>query len=107
MERRLAAIMVVDVVGYSGLMERDEEGTLRRLGELRKTLFEPVVERHRGRVVKLTGDGALVEFQSVVGAVECAMQVQNEIAVQEREVPEDEALRLRIGINLGDWACSP
>jgi adenylate cyclase len=102
MERRLAAIMVVDVVGYSGLMERDEEGTLRRLGELRKILFEPAVERHRGRVVKLTGDGALVEFQSVVGAVECAMQVQNEIAVQEREVPEDEALRLRIGINLGD-----
>ena len=93
-ERRLAAIMSADVAGYSRLMGADETGTLAALKALRKDVFAPQVAAHKGRVVKLMGDGALVEFPSIVNAVDCAVAVQRALA--------DEAIKLRIGINLGD-----
>ena len=102
MERRLAAILVADVVGYSRLMEADEAGTLARLKALREELIEPKLAAHRGRIVKLMGDGLLVEFASVVDAVLCAAEIQSAIATANAEVPEDRRLTLRIGINLGD-----
>ena len=77
MQRKLTAILSADVVGYSGLMEADETGTLERLKTNRKTIFDPQVATHGGRVFKLMGDGALVEFSSVVDAVRCAIEVQN------------------------------
>ena len=101
-ERRLAAILAADVVGYSRLMERDEAGTLARLKAHRRELVAPLVAEHRGRVVKLMGDGALIEFASAVDAVECAVAVQENMAGREVGVPEAERLRFRIGINLGD-----
>lgn len=101
-ERRLAAILAADVVGYSRLMERDERQTLERLKACRKDLVEPILAEHRGRLVKLMGDGLLCEFASVVDAVECAAAIQKGMAEREVELPEDERLRLRIGINLGD-----
>ena len=101
-ERRLAAILAADVVGYSSLMERDEAGTLERLKAHRKGLVEPLIAEHRGRIVKLMGDGALCEFASVVDAVGCAVLMQRGMAERERDVPEDERIRFRIGINLGD-----
>jgi class 3 adenylate cyclase len=76
MERRLAAILCADLVGYSGLMRRDEAGTLERLRACRAEVIDPLVARHHGRVVKLMGDGALLEFASVVAAVQCAIEVQ-------------------------------
>ena len=94
MERRLAAILVADVVGYSRLMGEDETGTLARLSRLRKERIEPLISEHRGRVVKLMGDGILAEFASVVDAVNCAVVWQSHLA--------EEALRFRIGVNLGD-----
>jgi adenylate cyclase len=101
-ERRLAAILAADVVGYSRLMERDEDGTLGRLKAHRKEFVEPLVAEHQGRVVKLMGDGILVEFASVVDAVRCAVLVQQGMAEREAEVPEAERIRFRIGVNLGD-----
>ncbi len=89
MERRLAAILVADVVGYSRLMEADEAGTLARLTALRGELIEPKLAAHRGRIVKLMGDGLLVEFASVVDAVLCAAEIQSAIATANAEVPED------------------
>lgn len=102
MERRLAAILAADVVGYTALMGADETGTLRRLTELRTTFLEPLIAEHRGRIVKLMGDGLLVEFGSVVDAVACALAWQT--GIMEREAATDEARRqrFRIGINLGD-----
>ena len=97
-ERRLAAIMSADVAGYSRLMGKDEAGTLSALKALRKDVFAPQVTAHKGRVVKLMGDGALVEFPSIVNAVNCAIAVQRALA----DRATDEAIRLRIGINLGD-----
>jgi len=102
MERRLAAIFVIDVVGYSGLMEHDEVSTHNRLRELRSTLFLPTVNEYRGRVVKLTGDGALVLFPSVVDAVDCGIRFQTEMAARNAACNEADRLQLRIGINLGD-----
>ena len=93
-ERRLAAIMSADVAGYSRLMGKDETGTLSALKALRKDVFAPQVAAHKGRVVKLMGDGALVEFPSIVNAVDCAIAIQQELAGQ--------SIKLRIGINLGD-----
>jgi class 3 adenylate cyclase/TolB-like protein/Tfp pilus assembly protein PilF len=97
-ERRLAAILAADVVGYSRLMERDESETLERLKAHRKTFIEPLIAEHHGRIVKLMGDGALCEFGSIVDAVACALAIQRGMA----EVPEDQRIRFRIGINLGD-----
>ncbi len=102
MERRLAAVLAADIVGYSRLMRADEEGTLARLKALRRELFEPKVREHRGRIVKLMGDGALVEFASAVDAVRCAVAVQEGLAEREAGVAEETALALRLGINLGD-----
>src|SRR4051794_21079966 len=101
-DRRLAAILAADVVGYSSLMERDEDRTLARLKAHRRELVEPLIAEHGGRLVKLMGDGALVEFASVVDAVRCAVLIQRGMPEREAEVPEAERIRLRIGINLGD-----
>jgi adenylate cyclase len=102
LERRLAAILAADIVGYSRLMRADEEGTLARLKALRAELFDPQVAEHHGRIVKTTGDGALVEFASAVDAVRCAVAVQADLDAREPGLPDDAAMALRIGINLGD-----
>ncbi|MCV3206362.1 adenylate/guanylate cyclase domain-containing protein [Mesorhizobium sp. YC-39] len=104
-QRRLAAILACDVVGYSRLMERDERGTLERLKTYRKDLLEPLVSKHQGRIVKLTGDGMLCEFASVVNAVTSAIAIQQALAEHEAETPEEERIRFRIGVNLGDVVC--
>ena len=101
-ERRLAAILSADVVGYSRLMGEDEAGTLAALKALRKELFGPTVAEHHGRIVKLMGDGALVEFPSVVDAVECAVAVQQGMAARNVDTIEGRCIALRIGVNLGD-----
>jgi adenylate cyclase len=101
-ERRLAAILAADVAGYSRLMEADEEGTLARLRAHRRGLIDPKIREHRGRIVKTTGDGALVEFASVVDAVRCAAEIQRGMLDREAETAEDRRIRFRIGVNLGD-----
>src|SRR5918993_5869986 len=101
-ERRLAAILAADVVGYSRLMGEDEAGTLARLKAHRKELLEPLIAEHHGRIVKLMGDGVLCEFASVVDAVACAVAIQRGMAAREVDVPEAERIRFRIGVNLGD-----
>ena len=101
-DRKLAAILAADVVGYSALMERDEKGTYERLKAGRKELFEPEIARHHGRVFKLMGDGMLAEFGSVVDAVECAVSLQRGLAERNAEVPDDQRIQVRIGINLGE-----
>ena len=101
-ERKLVAILAADVVGYSRLMEVDEPGTLARLKTHRLELIDPAIAKHRGRLVKTTGDGLLVEFQSVVDAVECATEIQTRMARRNADVSAARAIRLRIGINLGD-----
>jgi class 3 adenylate cyclase len=101
-ERRLAAILAADVVGYSRLMAADEAGTYARLKALRKEVVEPKIAEHRGRVVKLTGDGALVEFPSVVDAVACAVEVQRSMAEHNAEVAPENQITFRVGVNLGD-----
>jgi len=102
MERRLAAILAADVVGYTALMGADEVGTLRRLTELRQKVLDPLITLHHGRTVKLMGDGLLVEFASVVDSVACALAWQKDIARHEAGGDENTRLRFRIGINLGD-----
>ena len=102
MPRRLAAILIADVVGYSRLMEADEAGTLAALNERRKAILEPTVREHGGRIVKVMGDGVLVEFASAVQAVSCAAEVQKQMAAANVGVAEDRRIVLRIGINLGD-----
>jgi adenylate cyclase len=101
-ERRLAAILAADVVGYSRLVGADEAGTIARLKALRKEFIEPLVAEHHGRVVKLVGDGALVEFASAVDAVECAVAIQNGVGECQASEPEDRRIQFRIGINVGD-----
>jgi len=101
-ERRLAAILAADVVGYSRLVGVDEEGTLARLRVLRREVVDPMIKEHRGRIVRITGDGILVEFASVVDAVRCAVDTQREMALRNSEVPADQRIEFRIGINLGD-----
>jgi class 3 adenylate cyclase len=101
-QRKLAAILVADVAGYSRLTEADEEGTLDRLKRLRSQTIEPLVAEHRGRIVKLMGDGALVEFASALDAVRCAVEIQSRVADLADETPGASQIRLRIGINLGD-----
>jgi adenylate cyclase len=100
--RRLAAILAADVAGYSRLMGADEEGTLERLKALRRELLDPKIAEHRGRIVKTTGDGMLVEFASVVDAVRCAVAVQQAMPERDTGVAADNRIELRIGINLGD-----
>ena len=101
-ERRLAAIVAADVVGYSRLMEVDEEGTLARMRTVRLELIDPAIAKCRGRVIKTTGDGMLIEFQSVTEAVRCAVDFQQRMARRNRDLPASRALLYRIGINLGD-----
>ena len=101
-DRKLAAILAADVVGYSRLVGNDEAGTIARLKALRQKLIEPLITEYHGRVVKLMGDGALVEFASAVDAVECAVAIQKGVAEREAAVPEDRQLAFRIGINVGD-----
>jgi TolB-like protein len=101
-ERRLAAILAADVAGSCRLIGIDEEGTLAQLKALRRTLFDPKISDHRGRIVKNTGDGALVEFGSVVDAVRCAVEIQRGMAEQNIDVPQDKRIEFRIGIHVGD-----
>jgi TolB-like protein/class 3 adenylate cyclase len=101
-QRRLAAILAADVVGYSHLMEVDEAGTLARLKALRSSVFDPAVARNSGRVVKLMGDGALIEFASTVDAVTCALDIQKQVPESQPDVPDDQRIQFRIGINVGD-----
>jgi TolB-like protein len=100
--RRLAAILAADVAGYSRLMGADEEGTLAALKAIRRELSDPKVKEHRGRIVKTTGDGLLIEFPSVVDAVRCAVEVQERMAARNVDVPEGRRIEFRMGINLGD-----
>jgi adenylate cyclase len=102
MERRLAAILAADVVGFSRLMGADEAATLAALNRHREVLLDPKIAEHKGRVVKRTGDGVLVEFPSVVNAVACAAEIQRGMAEQNAKAPEERRIELRIGVNLGD-----
>src|SRR3954463_11417742 len=100
--RKIAAILAADVVGYSRLAGSDEDRTLARLRSLRSDLIDPTIAVHHGRVVKRTGDGAIVEFRSVVDAVLCAIEVQNSMVERNAGVPEDRRIVFRIGIHIGD-----
>src|SRR3954470_14018600 len=102
MERKLAAILAADVVGYSAHMEADEEGTFDSLRRDRKELFEPEIARRHGRIFKLMGDGLLAEFGSVVDAVECAVTLQRGMADRNASISEGRRIEVRIGINLGE-----
>jgi class 3 adenylate cyclase/pimeloyl-ACP methyl ester carboxylesterase len=102
MARRLSAILAADVVGYSSMMERDERGTLAALKAHRADFIDPKIAEHDGRIVKLMGDGALVEFASVVDAVECAAEIQRGMTARNEHEPEDTRIVLRIGVHLGD-----
>src|SRR4030088_1761066 len=101
-QRRLAAILAAYVAGYSRLMGADEEGTLAALKQLRRDLADPKIKEHRGRIVKTTGDGLLVEFASVVDAVRCAVEVQREMAARSVDVATERRIEFRMGINVGD-----
>ncbi len=101
-ERRLTAILAADVAGYSRLIGADEEGTLAQLKAFRKTLVDPTIAKHRGRIVKTTGDGMLVEFASAVDAARCAVEVQRGMADENTEIPQAKRIEFRIGIHLGD-----
>src|SRR5262249_848927 len=100
--RKLAAILAADVAGYSRLTGLDEEGTLKRLRKLRRELINPAVALHRGRIVKTTGDGILIEFPSVVEAVRCAVDVQRGMDGRNADVAADQRIEFRVGINVGD-----
>ena len=100
--RKLAAILVADVVGYSRLAGADEDRTLARLRGLRSDLIDPAIAAHHGRVVKRTGDGSIIEFRSVVDAVRCAIEIQNGLIERNAGVPEDRRIEFRVGIHVGD-----
>ena len=100
--RKLMAVLVADVVGYSRLMGEDEEGTLAALKAVRREVTDPKIEEHRGRIVKPLGDGLLVEFASVVDAVRCAVEIQRQMAMRNLDLEADQRIKLRIGINLDD-----
>ena len=102
LQRRLAAILAADVVGYTRLMAGDEAGTLARLKALRAEVFDPETARFGGRIFKTTGDGALVEFASAVDAVQCAVEIQRALAERNTAVAVDQRTVLRIGVSLGD-----
>src|SRR6202789_369197 len=101
-KRRLAAVLAADVAGYSRLMGRDEERTLAELKSLRKMFVDPMIATHRGRIVKTTGDGMLVEFASVVDAARCAVAIQQEVAKQDVGKSPELRIQFRIGIHVGD-----
>src|SRR5947207_5218236 len=101
-EQRLAAVLAADMVGYSRLMELDERGTLARLRTHRIELIDPAIAKNQGRIIKTTGDGMLVEFQSVADAVRCAIEVQDRMLRRNADLPDDRRMEFRIGINLGD-----
>ena len=101
-KRRLAAILSADVVGYSRLMGVDETGTLARLQHIRNQVIDPTIAAHSGRTIKLMGDGALLEFASVVDAVSCALEIQRLVLEYNCDRPEDRSIQFRIGINVGD-----
>jgi adenylate cyclase len=101
-ERRLAAVLAADVVGYSRLMAADEERTLARLNSYRREVWEPTIAEHRGRVVKRTGDGMLVEFGSAVDAARCAILTQQGTVKRNEGVPYEKRIDLRISIHVGD-----
>src|SRR5450755_4317547 len=100
--RKIAAILVADIVGYSRLAGADEDRTLSRLRGLRSDLIDPAIDAHHGRIVKRTGDGSLIEFRSVVDAVRCAIEVQNGMAERNAGLPPERRIEFRIGIHLGD-----
>src|SRR5271155_586173 len=100
--RKIAAILVADIVGYSRLAGTDEDRTLARLGGLRSDLIDPAIAAHHGRIVKRTGDGAIIEFRSVVDAVSCAIEFQNGLTERNAGVPEDRRIEFRVGIHVGD-----
>src|SRR5580658_2853806 len=100
--RKIAAILVADVVGYSRLAGADEDRTLARLRALRSDLIDPTIALHHGRIVKLTGDGALVEFRSVVDAVRCAVEIQHGMIERNSGLPQEQRIEFRIGVHLGD-----
>ena len=100
--RKIAAILVADVVGYSRLAGADEDRTLSRLRGLRSDLIDPAIDAHHGRVVKRTGDGILIEFRSVVDAVRCAIEVQNGLIERNAGLPPERRIEFRVGIHLGD-----
>ena len=100
--RKLAAILVADVVGYSRLAGADEDRTLARLRGLRSDLIDPAIAAHHGRIVKRTGDGSIIEFRSVVDAVRCAIEIQNGLIERNAGVPEDRRIEFRVGIHVGD-----
>jgi len=102
MEQRLAAVLAADMAGYSRLMEADEAGTLARLRTHRIELIDPAIAKNKGRIIKTTGDGMLVEFQSVTDAVKCAVEIQQRMQRRNSDVPQDRRIEFRIGINLGD-----
>src|SRR5215472_4086220 len=101
-QRRLAAILAADVVGYSRMMQADEAGTLATLKSRRTEILQPLVSKHHGRIIKVMGDGVLVEFASAVAAVSCAVALQEAMAVANEGAEESRRVVLRIGINLGD-----
>src|SRR5215831_9978973 len=101
-QRRLAAILAADVVGYSGMMQVDEAGTMAALKSRRTKILQPLVSKHHGRIIKVMGDGVLVEFASAVEAVSCAVALQEAMAVANEAAEESRRLVLRVGINLGD-----
>ena len=101
-QRRLAAILAADVVGYCRMMGEDEAGALGAVQKLRAEVIEPKIAEHQGRLFKSMGDGFLVEFPSVVNAVACAVAIQKTMARRNADLPEDRAIKLRIGVNLGD-----
>src|ERR1700733_2712516 len=106
-ERKLVSVVVADVVGYSRLMELDEEGTHARLNVIQRDLLKPKISEYRGRIIKNTGDGALLEFASVVDAVRCAIEIQRGTIDRNADFPEDRRIVFRIGINLGDVIVEP
>src|SRR5215813_4007229 len=101
-QRRLAAILAADVVGYSRLMEIDEARTLAALKARRRDVLRPLVAKHQGRVFKTTGDGVLIEFASAVNALQCAVELQQGMMAAGGDQPDDPRIVLRIGVNLGD-----
>ena len=105
-EHRSCAILAADVVGYSRLMGADEEGTLSALKARRRDILQPLLARHHGRIVKVMGDGALVEFASAVSAVQCALDLQQAMADANRDLPNDRHIVLRIGVRPLGWTGS-